>query len=248
MVCLIERHRTAFRRRKPSRALQLLLDAGLLRAEHTFFDYGCGRGDDIVHLKERGIAARGWDPYYRSETMPVASDVVALTYVINVIEDLDERAEALRCAWGHAEEVLVVSAQVTRERMARHTVPYGDGVLTGLGTFQKYYTQTQLEDYIEGELGVEAYSGGPGIFLVFRDPDLARDFAASSYFYPDVGRPARGPNPRHEQALRALEPLMRFFRERGRFPRKRELEAFAEPIRSLGGIKRAERFVRILLA
>lgn len=43
----ILRHRTAILRRKFSKPVQLLLDDGILDSTTTFFDYGCGQGEDV---------------------------------------------------------------------------------------------------------------------------------------------------------------------------------------------------------
>lgn len=37
------------------------------------------------------------------------------------------------------------------------------------GTFQKFFTQAELREYIEGVLGVQAISASPGIFYAFKD-------------------------------------------------------------------------------
>ena len=47
--------------------------------------------------------------------------------------------------------------------------PFRDGYLTSRKTFQKYFTQTELRDFIRSVLNVEPLAVGQGIFLVFRD-------------------------------------------------------------------------------
>ena len=47
--------RTAIRRISLSRPMALALDDGLIHQERTFFDYGCGRGDDLLRLHKMGI-------------------------------------------------------------------------------------------------------------------------------------------------------------------------------------------------
>ena len=66
----------------------------------TFFDYGCGRGEDIELLAAEGVTCGGWDPAYRPEAPRQEADVVNLGYVINVIEDPEERAATLRASLG----------------------------------------------------------------------------------------------------------------------------------------------------
>ncbi len=56
--------RTAIRRPALSRPVALAVEDGLLRRDRTFFDYGCGRGDDLLRLHAMGIAVAGWDPAF----------------------------------------------------------------------------------------------------------------------------------------------------------------------------------------
>ena len=49
--------RTAIRRSALSRPVAVALDDGLIHRERTFFDYGCGRGDDLLRLHRMGIPA-----------------------------------------------------------------------------------------------------------------------------------------------------------------------------------------------
>lgn len=61
---VISRHLTALSRSSLSAPVQLLARHHLLSHEWTFFDYGCGRGDDMAGLRELGYSVGGWDPYY----------------------------------------------------------------------------------------------------------------------------------------------------------------------------------------
>ena len=47
--------------------------------------------------------------------------------------------------------------------------PYGDGYLTQRGTFQKYFSQFSLKQYIEVTLNTEAIPVSPGVFYIFKD-------------------------------------------------------------------------------
>ena len=91
-----------------------------------------------------------------------------LGYVINVIEEPQERREALQKAWALTEGVLLVAAQVLVRDRDEDDVVYGDGVVTQRGTFQKYYEQEELKAYIDGVLGVDAIPVGLGVYAVFR--------------------------------------------------------------------------------
>src|SRR5207245_2648301 len=83
----ILRHRTAIRRHAHSRPIALAKAHGLIAHGLSVLDYGCGLGEDVWFLREAGIEADGWDPYYRPDVSVVAADCVNLGYVLNVIED-----------------------------------------------------------------------------------------------------------------------------------------------------------------
>src|SRR5262245_20043858 len=135
----IQRHKTAIRRGDFSRPVKCLLRDCLIDKSVSFFDYGCGRGEDVELLTAEGITCGGWDPAHRPDAPRHDADVVNLGYVINVIEDPDERAATLRRAWQLCRRLLVASAQVVMAGRGKTPVEFGDGVLTGRGTFQKIF-------------------------------------------------------------------------------------------------------------
>ena len=79
------------------------------------------------------------------------------------------------------QKLLVVSARLSLEVPHTSQRSYQDGFLTQLGTFQKYYEQQELREWIDSVLGVSSVAAAPGIFYVFRDPDLQQSFVASRY-------------------------------------------------------------------
>lgn len=58
---LIERHKAAIHRHELSKPIRLALADGIVRADRTVFDFGCGHGDDVRLLAEQNINACGWD-------------------------------------------------------------------------------------------------------------------------------------------------------------------------------------------
>ena len=48
-------------------------------------------------------------------------------------------------------------------------VEFGDGIVTGMGTFQKYYTQAELKQYLESQLGAEAVPASLGVYYLLRN-------------------------------------------------------------------------------
>ena len=99
----VDRGRTAISRTDLSRPLKCAIVDGLVNPDTRIFDYGCGRGDDIRRLTSSGYRASGWDPNLRLTTEQPRSEVVNRGYVVNVIEDVDERSDVLREAWALAD-------------------------------------------------------------------------------------------------------------------------------------------------
>ena len=241
-----QRHRTAIRRTALSRPLRLGIEAGLISKEYSLFDYGCGRGDDLRGLQAYGIQCRGWDPVYRSDVNRQESDIVNLGYVINVIEDVEEREQTLIDAWKLAKRVLIVSARLSVEAKRLSHEPYNDGYLTQRGTFQKFFTQQELRDWIDETLGVICVPAAPGIFFVFRDETARQSYRAARY-----RRSVTAPIPRQshnlfDQHRGLLQPLIDFFSSRGRLPSEYELpnaialcDVFGSLRRAFGVIERA---------
>ncbi|NJK74216.1 MAG: DNA phosphorothioation-associated putative methyltransferase [Richelia sp. CSU_2_1] len=219
----IDRHKAAMVRNTLSKPLRLVLESDLFAEGMTFFDYGCGYGSDIKFIAEGGYAAAGWDPYYQPDTPRICADIVNIGYVINVIESLGERREALLNAWELTKKILVVAAQVLIDDRDRGQIAYGDGVITSRNTFQKYYEQEELKIYIDQVLGVDAIPVALGIYFVFRDAAEAESFRASR-FRSHLSTPrVRLPVKRFEDYAELLAPLMDFVSDRGRLPMKDEL-------------------------
>lgn len=152
-----------------SRPVRLALASKVIDSGTSFFDFGCGRGGDLARLAELGIDAAGWDPAHRPNAPLRKSDVVNLGYVVNVIEDLVERRQTLLRAWELTTRVLLVSARLTHERDDAHVARHGDGWVTSKGTFQKFFEQEELRQWIEDAVGQQATPAALGTFFIFRD-------------------------------------------------------------------------------
>ncbi|USE35845.1 DNA phosphorothioation-associated putative methyltransferase [Endozoicomonas sp. SCSIO W0465] len=175
----IERHRTALSRDALSSPMKTLAKQGYLEGEFSLFDYGCGRGDDLCELEAHGLSASGWDPNWRPDGEKVSADLVNIGYVINVIEDLEERVDALLGAWRLTKKLLVVSAMIAGEEHIKKFKRYKDGVITSRNTFQKYYTQSELQHFIEHIVEEEPIAVAPGIFYIFKDKDEEQLYLAN---------------------------------------------------------------------
>jgi hypothetical protein len=174
------RHRTAMVRYGFSAPVQTLARHGFLDGRYRLFDYGCRRGDDVRGLRENGLTASAWDPYFAPDEPIAAADIVNLGFVINVIEDFDERLAALTRAWSLAERLLVVSVMLTNQNDPRGE-RFRDGVMTQRGTFQRYYTQSEIKAYLEQVLDEEPIPVAPGVLYVFRDKDAEQRFLVERY-------------------------------------------------------------------
>ena len=124
-------------------------------------------------------------------TPRVHADVVNLGYVINVIEDTTERCNTLRQAWDLCRNVLIVSAQILIAGRGSQQVEFGDGVLTRRGTFQKYFTQGELREYIET---VSGDRGNPGRFRCVLC--LSKRGSSATVFGKSLPTPIHGPRQR----------------------------------------------------
>jgi DNA phosphorothioation-associated putative methyltransferase len=169
------RQLTALVRYGFSAPVQSLARHGFLDGRYRVFDYGCGRGDDVRGLLENGLEAAGWDPYYAPDRPIHRADIVNLGFVINVIEDFDERLDALTRAYSLAERLLVVSVMLANQNDPRGR-RFRDGVLTQRGTFQKYFTQAEIKAFLEATLDEEAIPVAPGVLYVFRDKNAEQRF------------------------------------------------------------------------
>ena len=238
------RQKTAITRTDYSRPIKVALADGLVGSRATFLDFGCGRGDDVRHLRLSGVQANGWDPAHRADAELSPAQVVNIGYVVNVIEEPEERAQSLARAWSFAERALIVSARLTSETPELVSVaPYGDGFVTSIPTFQKFYEQAELKDWIEEHLPESAVAAGPGVFYVFRDGADRIAFLASRY-----RRRGRDLLPSVESTIEdhkeLLQPLIEFFEERGRAPAEDELPGGEDIRERFGSLQRALRLVQ----
>ena len=177
----IDRHKTAIVRHELSAPMKQLAKIGYLDGRFSVFDYGCGRGDDLRELEAHGLDVLGWDPNFNPDNEKVNSDIVNLGFVLNVIEDQDERLEALLSAWELADKVLVVSVMLANDNYIAQFTPYKDGVITSRNTFQKYYAQSEIKAYIERSLQEDAIAAAPGIFYIFKDKLEEQTYLQSKY-------------------------------------------------------------------
>jgi len=174
------RHLTALKRQSLSAPVQTLFRYRFFDKGFALFDYGCGHGGDVQGLIENDVTASGWDPYYAQENSISAADIVNLGFVINVIEDFDERVTALTNAWKLADGLLVVSVMLSNlnKNTGRH---FRDGVISSRNTFQKYYSQSEIKVFVGQVLDEEPITVAPGVLYVFKDKELEQQFLFNRY-------------------------------------------------------------------
>jgi len=241
----IPRHKTAIRRPDLSLPVKCLLRDDLMDADRSLFDYGCGYGQDIERLQSAGIACDGWDPFYRPDAARASAPVVNLGYVINVIENPDERAQTLQAAWQLCDDVLVVSAIGPVEPPeGKEIVDFADGMLTSRGTFQKHYRHEELRAYLEQQLPCDAVPAAPNIFYLFKSEELRQQFLSIRY-----RRRLAVPRKRVSELLfennrDVLDPFMEALTRLGRLPGQNELSIYPELVSRFGSLKRAFLVVR----
>ncbi|BAY15547.1 hypothetical protein NIES21_13640 [Anabaenopsis circularis NIES-21] len=235
----IDRHRAAIARTEISRPVRLAIEWSIINQDTTFFDYGCGYGGDVQRVGNLGYSSNGWDPYYYPNQQITPADVVNLGYVVNVIEDLEERNQSLIKAWELTRKVLIVAAQVLINAPSKAQLAYNDGIVTSRNTFQKYYEQAELKKYIDEILNVDAVPVALGVYFVFRDEAEKESFKAIRFFSRTYTPRVRIPSKRFEDYQEQLAPLMAFFTKRGRLPVKGELANEQELLSEFGNFRRA---------
>ena len=248
---VVDRHKTALTRYELSKPVKTLLEFGLLKADQSVFDYGCGQGSDVRGLAALGHEVSGWDPVHRPEGPKREADIVNLGFVLNVIEDPVERVEALVTAYGYARRLLVVAALIRETVESGKATAFGDGVLTKRNTFQKFFEQQELHQYIEDALDCTAVPVALGVFYVFRNPADQQDFLSARNRRPidwnqissrlGLGGPRTLWKTLYDQHRDLLEPFAKQALQLGRIPAPAEFANLAEVESRLGNAKRALR-------
>ena len=244
---------TALKRVELSRPLRLALEVGVIRPDDDVFDYGCGHGTDLEFLDALGHNADGWDPNHRPDVKPKPAAIVNLGYILNVIENPTERAQALKAAWRLATRALVIAVRTTDEaRFVSNGTIHADGVVTGADTFQKFFTQAEARSFINERLTVQSIPIGPGVFVAFTDEAAEQEWLDNrSALRRRVRRLRRIVEPRktlrdraYEQHRGILRPLEEFVAQRGRLPTETE-HPWTQPISdTFGSLPRAFQVLR----
>jgi hypothetical protein len=148
---------TAISRSKPSFPTRLAVEKKLIHG--NVFDYGCGRGRDVLFLRELGFKAEGWDPYYNRNT-PLESfpkgyfHWIQCIYVLNTVLE-DTRRSILSNIFsflpsgGHLYLAVRTFNEIEKHAYSRGWKKYLDGWITKRETFQKGFTYKELISLIK---------------------------------------------------------------------------------------------------
>ena len=234
-----KRGETAIHRYRASRPISLALADGLVTKGMSVCDYGCGHGGDIRFLKARGIRVCGWDPVHRPRGRLQTSDVVNLGYVLNVIEDPEERAQTLCKAYQLCTKILIVSVRV--DRSLDSNVAFSDGCLTNRGTFQKIYKQSEFLGFVAHYVGKKAHPASLGIAYVIKDEQAEASYIANRAFTRRLEY--RSDLIEEFAKNRQARKLVRLANKLGRLPVPTEFGEYDALIESFGSMKRIERLL-----
>lgn len=155
------RQETSIPRKTLSLPVKAAYSKGFLLPTYSVHDYGCGKkeyiekhGNDVTRLQKLGYDATGHDITHGT---PRIADIVFCSYVINVIENPEERKEVIKHAYSLAKKMLIISARTDKNSLKKSkTSQVNDGVLTSKNTFQKFYTTKELQAYVKEVLGKDS--------------------------------------------------------------------------------------------
>lgn len=143
-----------------------------------------------------------------------------------------------------AKKVFAVAARIAVDGSGDGEFEFGDGVITRIQTFQKYFSQAELRQYLEQTLGAEAIPAAPGVFYLFKDPALRESFSASKYRRRTFVPRRRASEVEFDRHRELLEELIRISADLARLPFEDEFDRTAEVIAKFGSLKRAFKLIR----
>lgn len=94
----LKANKTAISRKSISAPVKRLLHQKRISITDEILDFGCGRGDDVKHLRKKGFNIWGYDPYWLDNKAALAHkyDVILCSYVLNTV-DKQERKDIINC-------------------------------------------------------------------------------------------------------------------------------------------------------
>lgn len=207
-------------------------------------------------LLESGVKASGWDPHFAPLQPIQAADIVNLGFVVNVIEDFDERVEVVGRAYSLAERLLVISVMLANDYCTVGQ-PMNDGVVTKRRTFQKYYSQAEIIAFVKAVLDEEPIPVSPGVLYVYRDKNWEQQFYEnrnkSKRAFQRTGFSGNKPahishrtisiQEKYTKYKKSLESLWDTCLALGRMPHPTETRMLPDLIGGFGSLPKATRFI-----
>lgn len=149
------RSKTAINSKSPSVPTRLAYSKGFIR--ETVLDWGCGKKRDTNWLHSQNIQTYYYDILYESSREINLIDfqqvkTILLNYVLNVIEEPQERIDLLNEIKSHAfnETILLMSARSEKEIKQKSVegkwLSYNDGYITNRNTFQKGFSFKEIRE------------------------------------------------------------------------------------------------------
>ena len=142
-----KRGNTAISRQAMSRPMVKMLKASMFDNKRVL-DYGCGKGFDVEQLKSLGFDITGYEPFASDKYLQVPSgsfDIITNNYVLNVIENPEERKELIE-KMKKMSKVVVITVRSDKKSIKNTWKKYNDGYLTPKNTFQKIYDEKSLKE------------------------------------------------------------------------------------------------------
>ena len=151
----INRKLTAIKRKNPSLPLQKIKD--FINEDDIILDYGCGYGIDVIAMKNITKEVYGYDKFVEQfsneNVLKEDYNIITCFYVLNVIEEPDERLEVLE----HIKEMLhkkgklfiAVRSSYELKKANKTYTKYNDGIITKRNTFQKYFTEEEIVNLLK---------------------------------------------------------------------------------------------------
>ena len=142
-----KRGNTAISRQSMSRPMAKMLKASMFDNKRVL-DYGCGKGFDVETLKSLGFDITGYEPFASDKYLQVPSgkfDIITNNYVLNVIENPEERKELIE-KMKKMSDFVVITVRADKKSIKNTWKKYNDGYLTPKNTFQKIYDEKSLKE------------------------------------------------------------------------------------------------------
>lgn len=147
--------RTAITRHRPSALARTVGE--LLQPNDMVFDWGCGKGCDLLYYLSKVDTVAGWDPHFKPNQHPKklsgAFNVVTCSCVLNVLQE-QERIICLQdmagfLPVGGTAYLSVRSKNDINQNRKETWEKKNDGWITNIGTFQHGFTADELMALIE---------------------------------------------------------------------------------------------------